>query len=685
MTAIIYDIETYPNVFTFACINADTDQRFIYEVSEYRNDWPTLRGVLSRWETDKTIVMVGFNNIGFDNPIMLKMFQSHAADAEPEDIIATARYECTKIINTPFDQRFRNQTAPWKYRWPQLDLYKIHHFDNPARATSLKALEINMRSSDVRDLPYDPDRHLSKDEISVLKEYNLHDVLETKKFYQHSLPMIELRTALVDTLGESVMNASDSKIGTMFFINRLSNESDVPLPKPSFTEGTMLHLNELIFDYVDFQRPEFQAIKEWLCSQSITQTKGVLTDIEEHNLLDVAVYSELITKKKKCQSQPTQVELDTFKVDHPLGWIEEKPLKSGKVSYWKTWKQAKNLNVMVNGLTYIFGTGGLHASLENAIIKSDDDYQILDLDVASYYPNLAISNELSPEHLANNFGKIYSDLYHERKQHAKGSPQNAILKISLNSVFGNLLNKYSPFYSPPTGLAITLNGQLLLCILVEELLALNDLKIIQANTDGISFKFKREDYPKVKKIYSLWEKLTGLELEETHYSSMYIRDVNNYLAIVTDDRSVKRKGAYEYLRGWSQNQSMLVVRKAAEAHLVSGIKIEDFIKNHDDPFDFYLATKVPRSSKLIMRRDDIDTPTQNTCRYYVSNTGHELIKIMPPLKADGNEREFQVEAGWLVTLANKVKVDGSMPTDLNLDYYIEQANKLVTELKEVHL
>jgi len=684
MTAIIYDIETYPNVFTFACINVETDQRFIYEVSQYHNDWPTLRGVLSRWETDKTIVMVGFNNIGFDNPIMLKMFQSHAADAEPEDIIATARYECTKIINTPFDQRFRNQTAPWKYRWPQLDLYKIHHFDNPARATSLKALEINMRSSDVRDLPYDPNSHLSKDEIQVLKEYNLHDVLETKKFYQHSLPMIELRTALVDTLGESVMNASDSKIGTMFFINRLSNESDVPLPKPSFTEGTMLHLNELIFDYVDFQRPEFQAIKEWLCSQSITQTKGVLTDIEEHNLLDVAVYSELLIKKKKCQSQPTQVELDTFKVDHPLGWIEEKPLKSGKVSYWKTWKQAKNLNVMVNGLTYIFGTGGLHASVENAIIKSDDDYQILDLDVASYYPNLSISNDLSPEHLANNFGKIYSDLYDERKQHAKGSPQNAILKISLNSVFGNLLNKYSPFYSPPTGLAITLNGQLLLCILVEELLALDDLKIIQANTDGISFKFKREDYPKVKKIYSLWEKLTGLELEETHYSSMYIRDVNNYLAIVTDG-SVKRKGAYEYLRGWSQNQSMLVVRKAAEAHLVNGTKIADFIKNHDDPFDFYLATKVPRSSKLIMRRDDIDTPTQNTCRYYVSNTGHELIKIMPPLKADGNEREFQVEAGWLVTLANKVKVDGSMPTDLNLDYYIEQANKLVTELKEVHL
>ena len=682
MTPIIYDIETYPNVFTFACINVETDQRYIYEVSEYRNDWPTLRSVLSRWETDKNIVMVGFNNIGFDNPIMLKLFQSHAADAEAEDIIATARYECNKIINTPFDQRFRNQTAPWKYRWPQLDLYKVHHFDNPARATSLKALEINMLSNDVRDLPYDPNSHLSKDEIQVLKEYNMHDVIETEKFYQHSLPMIELRTSLVDSLGENVINASDSKIGTMFFINRLTNESDVPLPKPSFTEGTMLHLNELIFDYVNFKRPEFQAIKEWLCAQSITQTKGALTDIEEHNLRDVAAYSELLIKKKKCQSLPTQVELDTFKLDHPLGSIQEKPLKSGKVSYWKTWRQAKNLNVMVNGLTYIFGTGGLHASVENAIIKSDDDYQILDLDVNSYYPNLAISNDLSPEHLASNFGKIYSDLYSERKQHAKGSPQNAILKISLNSVFGNLLNKYSAFFSPPTGLAITLNGQLLLCMLVEQLLALNDLKIIQANTDGISFKFKREDYPQVKKIYSVWEKLTGLQLEETHYRSMYIRDVNNYMAILTDG-SVKRKGAYEYIRGWSQNQSMLVVRKAAEAHLVSGIKIADFIKKHDEPFDFYLASKAPRSSKLIMRSGDVDTLTQNTCRYYVSNKGHELIKIMPPLPPKIDPREFQVESGWLVTLANKV--DGSMPDNINLDYYIEQANKLVTELKEVHL
>ena len=128
---------------------------------------------------------------------------------------------------------------------------------------------------------------------------------------------------------------------------------------------------------------------------------------------------------------------------------------------------------------------------------------------------------------------------------------------------------------------------------------------------------------------------------------------------------------------------MLVVRKAAEAHLVSGIKIADFIKNHDDPFDFYLASKAPRSSKLIMRSGDVDTLTQNTCRYYVSKKGHELIKIMPPLPPKIDPREFQVESGWLVTLANKV--DGTMPNDINLDYYIEQANKLVTELKEVHL
>ena len=56
---------------------------------------------------------------------------------------------------------------------------------------------------------------------------------------------------------------------------------------------------------------------------------------------------------------------------------------------------------------------------------------------------------------------------------------------------------------------------------------------------------------------------------------------------------------------------------------------------------------------------------------------------MPPLPPKIDPREFQVESGWLVTLANKI--DGSMPDNINLDYYIEQANKLVTELKEVHL
>ena len=675
----IYDIETFINVFTFAYISNDTGKEFIFEVSEYQNDWKQLRNLLTQWSNNDDISMVGFNNIGFDNPIMLKLYQTHDENAAASDIIHTAREACIKIINTPFEQRFSTLPPPWKYRWSQLDLMKVWHYDNISKATSLKALEIAMHSHNVQDLPYHPDTYLNREEIEVLKEYNMHDVRQTKKFFDISRDMIDFRETLVSTLGESVMNANDSKIGSMFFIQKLKPSFNDTLPKPTFLMGTPMNLSDFIFDYVQFDRPEFNEVLNWIKAQVITETKGVFTNLREDNLGGVAQYAEMNTKKKKFKDAPTYDDIEDFKYDHPLGVIVENKLKSGKTSFWKTWNEAKALNVKVNGLAYIFGTGGLHASVDNEVYKSTDTHMVLDLDVASYYPNLAISNNLHPEHLGSTFSTIYNDLYQERKLYAKGSAENGIYKLALNGSYGNSNNKFSPFYDPRFTMAITLNGQLLLCMLSEALLTVDGLKIIQVNTDGVSSIFKRSDYDRVKSIYTDWEKLTGLVLEESNYSEMHIRDVNNYIAKFTDG-SVKLKGAYDYNVDYHQNHSALIVRKAVESHIINGDDITDFIMNHDNVFDFYLATKVPKSSRLIARVAGVDKPAQNTCRYYVSTGGAELIKVMPALKLDGNEREFQVESGWLCTTANQI--EGNKPDNINYNYYIEQAIKLVADMKD---
>ena len=51
-------------------------------------------------------------------------------------------------------------------------------------------LEFNMLSDNIEDLPFPVGKHLTHSEIDVLKKYNLHDVLETKKFYHHNIPAI---------------------------------------------------------------------------------------------------------------------------------------------------------------------------------------------------------------------------------------------------------------------------------------------------------------------------------------------------------------------------------------------------------------------------------------------------------------------------------------------------------------
>jgi hypothetical protein len=143
---------------------------------------------------------------------------------------------------------------------------------------------------------------------------------------------------------------------------------------------------------------------------------------------------------------------------------------------------------------------------------------------------------------------------------------------------------------------------------------------------------------------------------------------------------IKRIGAYAYQtyfddphtreRQWHQDHSALVVRKAAEAHMVHGVPVETFIMEHRDAFDFMLSVKVPRSSRLTHG----DVQVQNTSRYYISTDGAHLSKIMPGLKG-GAERHMSVESGWTTTLVNNAAA--FRWDNVNWLYYINEAKKLV--------
>ena len=680
----VYDIETFPNCFSFSIIREDGKFSNTFEVSARKNEIDRIFKCLD-FLKENNCYMVGFNSLNFDYPVIHKLLGLRDKLPVKGETIAKRVYQFAQEQIESMKGEFANTVKTEDRYVKQIDLFKIHHFDNKAKMTSLKMLEFNMRESNIEDLPYKVGAELSSDEIDVLLKYNAHDVKMTLAFYKHSIKQVEFREQLTEKYQRDFMNHNDTKIGKDYFIMELE-KSKIPVYKMvdgkrkiNQTKRDSIHIKDCLFDYYNFKRPEFVAIKNWFEKQTIRETKGVFTDIEEHLLGDVAKYAEMIVKRKKFKEEPSKTDVDNFKREHPCGWIEQMELKAKKKgivqhSHWGCYRIAETLNVIVDGFRVDFGVGGIHGSLSSKIAKRTKTYDIVDADVASMYPNIAISNNVFPQHLSSKFCSIYKDVYEQRKSFDKKSAENAMLKLALNGVYGDSNNQFSPFYDPQYTMKITINGQLSLCLLAEQLLEIKDLKLIQLNTDGCTVALKKETRQQYDEVCNKWQQQVGLQLEYAEYEKMFIRDVNNYTALYTDGK-LKNKGAYEYKDlGWHKNHSSLVIPMAVEAKMLYGINIREFIMNHKEPFDFLLRTKVPRNSSLVLVKDDVDIQLQNICRYYPCKSGGKLIKIMPPLEGDTDYRRLGIDTEWNVKPCNDI-VD--FVGDIDYEYYVKEAEKLL--------
>jgi DNA polymerase elongation subunit (family B) len=683
----IFDIETFPNCFTFTAVCADNSRTHVYECSSRKNDVSQLFEFLDMLH-EKKHRMVGFNNKGFDYPVLHALLEVRAkAVTVSGKAVAKKAY---KVAQDIISVQAEHNNSRLKEYVKQVDLFKIHHFDNKARATSLKMIEFNMKSDSIEDLPFPVGTELTDSEIDVLLKYNMHDVIKTLDFYNISLNAIRFRDELSKKYKRDFTNHNDTKIGKDYFIMQLEKTMPDSCYKKDTTgkkvinqtKRPLIAIKDCLFNYYDFQRPEFQAIFNWFKKQTITETKGVFSDVTADKLDRVSMFAEMNIMRKKFNAGQIDEELVAFKAAYPAGWIDKVQLKANKkgqptYSYWYCWYEAETLNVVVDGFRFDFGTGGIHGSVSSCIVAESDTHQLIDADVSSMYPNIAIANRVFPEHLTDRFCDIYKDVYEQRKSYPKASAENAMLKLALNGVYGDSNNQYSPFYDPQYTMTITINGQLSLCLLADKLLTIDGLSLVQVNTDGVTVLCPRNMMDKYNAICEAWQQQVGLQLEYASYSKMIIRDVNNYLAFYTDGK-VKRKGAYQYEGlGWHQNQGGLVIPMAAEAKMIYGTDITDFVQNHKDMYNFMLRTKVPRNSKLMLLMEDgTEIQQQNICRYYACKNGGKLVKIMPALIEGGEDRRLSIDSSWNVKTCNNIKDFGN---DVDYDYYIAEAEKLVVQ------
>ncbi|MCP4984687.1 MAG: hypothetical protein GY928_01100 [Colwellia sp.] len=641
-TDYIYDIECLPNFFSIVIKRQEDYATWRFIVAPWLNEGVELNLMLNRIKLSGGR-MVGFNNLGYDYP-MLHLIMQHSGRVN--NIVLYNK--SISIINADWNDR-SHRIWDSETLIPQLDLRAMHHMDSREKSISLKLLEFNMRMDSIEELELDFNEPIKREDEATVLDYNDHDVDASILLYNYSKKEIAFRDELSAKHNKSFTNFNDTKIGQEIFVMQLAKHG-IRATKWNQTIRDEINVGEILLPYIQFETSQFNEVLRFF--------KGTIIDPYEIK----GFFGSRDKSKSKCRAkinnELARVMLNT---DVTVNYHD------GSKSTYKDIDQTKsidfirptNIHCIVNGFRFDFGAGGIHGSLHNTLVTPCRGETLRDVDVASYYPNIAIQNKLYPLHLSEKFCTIYKELYELRKSYPKKSSESGMIKLALNGVYGKSNDIHSPFYDPQYTMAITINGQLLLCMLAEQLMKIQGLKMVQINTDGLTYLCPNDQLEHANKINEGWESLTKLELEHVDYSKMAVQNVNNYLAVtkpyLKDSKltppKVKRIGSYAHERAsenpgtrelpWHKDHSAVVVAKAAEAALVRGENIESFIRKHIkiDPMDFMLRTKVNRNDKLVLEtpmmwgKDVVSTKvgvTQRVSRYFVSNRGGYLIKISEP-------------------------------------------------------
>ena len=618
-TFLTYDIETFLSIF---CVVFKYRDRYkTFEISERKDQYEELVAFLKEGAL-KRWFFVGFNNVRFDGQVLQWLMEAK----EPFKKLTgkTKAKHIMEFAQSVIEKINNKEFPPYqesKLSCQQLDLFLQAHYNNRARSTSLKWLEYSMNWKKIQDLPYKFDEVLSSDKFDDVILYCHNDVDATYEFFKKSEKMVELRFAQqAENLHLELFNKSDSSIGEMLFLDMMSDKLDMEKKylKKMQTRRDFINLKDVILPYIKFETDEFNSVLEFFKEQTITEAT----------------------------------------------------------------KDALKHCLIFDGMDYFYGLGGLHAARGNSIFQSDEDNIVLSVDFASFYPNISIKNKFYPEHLSESFCILYEELFEKRKLIPKSNPQNTAIKLLLNATFGKAGDEYSFLYDKFFQMAITVNGQLILSMLCEQLSKIEGVRMVMANTDGCELIVPKSKKREVYNVCLGIEELTQLQLEYDVYNKLFVRDINNYLSVNTKGK-VKTKGAFDIDLELHKNRSERIVPLAVKRYFVNNIPVEETVKNHlssenyedlenQGIYDFCIGKKIQSNQNYTIEdsgENIIKNIKDKVIRFYVSTDGDYLKKNY----SDGR-KEITVGGNKMTMFMDYYDSENY---NVDYDYYINQAYKII--------
>lgn len=654
MSVLFCDIECYKNFYYVAFKREHDGHRVGFELSARSPDFP--------WQRIEKIMrnnrIVTFNGNGFDVPLIFYANWLLKRGESPARVCALVKSKADAIINGRVPHWEVEKLLNMDRRLPRID-----HIDliepQPNAIASLKTLNGRLHGKRMQDLPIPPDAVLTDEEMDITADYCLHSDLDaTHNLWDALKEPLELRVALGAEYDQDFRSKSDSQIGEAIVKKRVEQLTGSRPQKVDTKPGTTFKYP--IPSFMRFETPELQAILDRL-----RDTEFVVND--------------------------------KGKVDLP-SWLAEARIPLGSS-------------------VYQMGIGGLHSTESNRAVHSDDDFVLIDADVASMYPTIILMLGLFPKALGKHFLETYRGIKDNRlkaKRRAKeikdilanfagtdaerGKLEAELfacevadkgLKIALNGVFGKLGSRYSILFAPHLLLSTTLTGQLTLLMLIERAV-LRGIDVLSGNTDGALFKCPRSDFHGIKKdkllgdgllkaICDQWEADTGMELEFAEYVSVYNQSVNSYFAIKAGGGH-KRKGPLA--NPWNKDKSdfdprgqlmknpqATICSDAALALIKHGTPIEDTIYGCTDIRQF--VTVIKATGGATWRGDYLG----KVVRYYWSTDGEPIFKAKAHAKTGNFPMVPKTEgAAPCMTLPDE------LPDDIDYARYIRVTREILMDL-----
>ena len=647
------DYETLINCFVAVFQHYKTEETKVFVVHKLRNDYLELLNFINSNATNKEW-HISYNGLNFDSQITEFLIKEghDLINIDPERIAYSLYLQAQETISRSNNEEFPKYSEKY-LSVPQIDVFRLNHWDNKAKRSSLKWIQFSMDWHNIQEMPIHHSTMINtEDEIDTVISYCVNDVESTKAILNLSKEQIALRKSLTNEYNINLYSASEPRISKELFLYFLSKKTGIkPYElKQLRTNREQIIVKDIILPYIKFKRKEFNSL------------------LEKFNTLTI-------------DTQETK----------------------GGFKYSVTHK----------GVRTDYGLGGLHGAKRAGIYEAKEGMIIMTSDVTSFYPNLAIRNGWAPAHIPQKeFCEQYEWFFEERKKIPKKDPKNYVFKIILNSTYGLSNDANSFLYDPEFTMRITINGQLSLTMLYEMLSEgiPGSIPLMQ-NTDGLEMMIPASYRDKYLEICGEWEKLTNLQLEHDQYQKMILADVNNYIAVFKSKEVTKEeydslkikfphhvfkevegrylyaptkcKGRFEFTElALHKNKSFLIIPKAIYHYFVHDVIPEKFLSANRNILDYCGGIKAKGDWKFIetcfVKGKREDTVLQKIVRYYISNKGCKIVK-----RNVTDAREIQIESGrWMQTAMNVFQQKNWSEYDVNDDYYIDNIYKEIENISK---